>query len=92
MYDLGFFAKKIINTDFGKPVDSYEPTLKKNGYIQMNENYFFFDKHVSLYYHAACFMVKKQQDNVLVFVKLRDMSGELLKEIKVKDFGERFSS
>ncbi len=31
MFDLGFFAKRVINTDFGKPVEDYEPTLNKNG-------------------------------------------------------------
>ena len=57
----------------------------------MNPNYYFFDRHVSLYFHVVCFMVKKGQDNLLIFVRLRDASGELFKEIKVRDFGERFS-
>jgi hypothetical protein len=57
----------------------------------MASNYFFYDKHVSLYYHVACFMVKKENDRVLVFVKLRDAAGELLKDVTVKDFGERFA-
>ena len=29
---------------------------------------------------------------MLVFVKLRDEQGDLLKEVNVKDFGERISS
>lgn len=57
----------------------------------MDSNYFFYDKHVSLYYHVACFMTKKENDRVLVFVKLRDPAGELLKDVTVKDFGERFA-
>lgn len=27
MYDFGFFAQKLINTDFARSVSSYEPTL-----------------------------------------------------------------
>lgn len=31
MQEIGFYAKKIINTDFGIPVNGYEPLLNKNG-------------------------------------------------------------
>lgn len=57
MIDLGTYCQKIVSTDFGKIVDDYEPKIKKNGEIEMNEKYFFFDKHVSLYYNIACFIV-----------------------------------
>jgi hypothetical protein len=41
----------------------------------MNEAYYFYDKHVSLYYHVACFLAGKGSDTVLVFVSLRDDKG-----------------
>jgi hypothetical protein len=41
----------------------------------MNSKYFYFDKHVSLYFHVCCFLVKSKNDYVLVFVSLRDSNG-----------------
>lgn len=31
MQELGFYAKKIINVDFAKPVHEYEPIMNQNG-------------------------------------------------------------
>lgn len=58
MVDLGTYCQKIISTEFGKIIDNYEPKITKNGEIEMNQEYFFFDKHVSLYIHIACFIVQ----------------------------------
>lgn len=38
----------------------------------MNKDQFYFDKHVSLYYHIACFIVIKGNDKCIVFVNVRD--------------------
>ena len=53
----------------------------------MDKNQFFFDKHVSLYYHTACFTVNKGKYLVLVFVNLREQNGEINKNVTVKDLG-----
>ncbi len=58
MEELGCFCQKIKSTEFGKSVNDYEPKLKKNGEIEMSEDYYFFDKHISLYYHVACFIAQ----------------------------------
>lgn len=36
MVELGCYCQKIVSTDFGKIVENYEPTIKKNGEIEMN--------------------------------------------------------
>lgn len=58
MIDLGLYCQKIISTDFGKAVNDYEPTITKEGEIKMDSNYYFLDKHVSLYCHIACFIAQ----------------------------------
>lgn len=57
----------------------------------MNENNFFFDKHVSLYYHSACFIGQISQERAIIFVRIRNQQGDLEKQVTVKDFGERIS-
>jgi hypothetical protein len=52
--------------------------ITSSGEIKMAGNYFFFEKHVSLYYHVACFIAEIKEEKVLVFVKLRDDQGNLL--------------
>lgn len=43
----------------------------------MSGDNFFFDKHVSLYYHVACFIADFNDEKVVVFVKLRDDQGNI---------------
>lgn len=42
----------------------------------MDESYYFYDKHVSLYCHTVCFLAKMSSvETVLVFVNVRDENG-----------------